>query len=235
MTRPVCPLLSNITSITFDVDDTLWDFHGVMRGALSAVLDELSQFDPEAEGRLDVDKMISIRDDTHDRLRNRVTDLNAIREESIKQALREADAPNDELGSYLTHIYFRHRNSTFALFPDVRPALEQLAQKYRLGLLSNGNTDAASMGISDLISFEVFSQDHRGIEKPDRRIFDIAMEQAGCPAHRIVHVGDSLENDVIGASNAGLQPVWLNRTGASARDGVAVELKSLEQLAALLP
>ena len=227
--------LSGVTAISFDVDDTLWDFEGVMRGALEAVLDELSRLDPEAARSLDVDRVVAIRNETHDRLRGRINDLNAVREESMRQALREAGRPDDGLGSHLTQVYFRHRDAARALFPDVRPALERLASSYRIGLLSNGNTGAAALGIGDLVSFEVFSQDYGGIEKPDPRIFEIAVEQAGCPARQIAHVGDSLENDVVGASNAGFLHVWLNRNGASSDARAGIEIMSLEELVALLP
>ena len=226
--------LSGVTAISFDVDNTLWDFDEVMRGALRAVLEKLSQIDPEAARSLDIDRMVAIRNETQDRLRGRVSDLNAVREESMKQTLREAGRPDDELGSHLTQAYFRHRDASRALFPDVRPALERLAPSYLLGLLSNGNTGADALGIGGMVSFEVFSQDHGGIEKPDPRIFEIAVEQAGCPAGEIAHVGDSLENDVVGASNAGFRPVWLNRTGASSDTSAEIEITSLGELVALL-
>ena len=226
--------LSGVTAISFDVDNTLWDFDGVTRGALRAVLKELSQIDPEAARSLDIDRMVAIRNETQERLRGRVNDLNAVREESMKQALREVSRPDDELGSHLTQAYFHRRDAARALFPDVRPALERLAPSYRLGLLSNGNTGADALGIGGMVSFEVFSQDHGGIEKPDPRIFEIAVEQAGCPAGEIAHVGDSLENDVGGASNAGFRPVWLNRTGASSDTSAEIEIKSLGELVALL-
>ena len=155
---------------------------------------------------MDIDRMVAIRNETQDRLRGRVSDLNAVREESMKQTLREAGRPDDELGSHLTQAYFRHRDASRALFPDVRPALERLAPSYLLGLLSNGNTGADALGIGGMVSFEVFSQDHGGIEKPDPRIFEIAVEQAGCPAGEIAHVGDSLENDVVGPPTLGSGP-----------------------------
>ncbi len=234
MTRPEHRPFAGIEAVTFDVDDTLWDFQGVMREALSAVLEEMSRFQPEAAGKLSVDRMIAIRDETHERLWERVTDLNTIRAESIRQALIEAGAPDDQLGLHLTQVYFNHRNSAGMLFPDVRPALEQLSRSFRLGLLSNGNTSADALGIGDLISFAVFAEDHGGIEKPDKRLFDVAVEQARCPAGRIVHVGDSWENDVVGAANAGLQPVWLNRAGATAGDGIATVVRSIDELVGLL-
>ncbi len=40
-----------------------------------------------------------------------------------------------------------------------------------------------------------------------------AAEKAGCPANQLLHVGDSVQTDVIGAANAGILCVWLNRRG----------------------
>ena len=226
---------ADVAAISFDVDGTLWDFERVMRDALRAVLEELSQLDVATARNPDVEKMVAIRNRTEERLRGKVSNLNAIREESMKQALREAGSPDDDLGSYLTQAYFRHRDAGRALFPDVRPALERLAPRYQLGLLSNRSTGADALGIGDVVSFEVFAQDHGGIEKPDRRLFDIAVEQAGCPARKIVHVGDSLQNDVAGARNAGFRPVWLNRASVTDNHRTGIEIASLEELVALLP
>ena len=228
--------LSSIKVISFDVDGTLQDFDGMMRHALGEVLKELTRVDAEAAQALDVERMIAIRDEVHERLRGRVTDLNAVREESIKQAVREAGRPDDGLGSHLAQVYFRSRDGARSLFSDVRPALELLGKSYRLGLLSNGNSYAGDLGIGDLVSFEVFSQDNLGIEKPDPRIFKVALREAGCEPSELLHVGDSMENDVAGAKAAGSKAIWLNR-GLDTRDGNTepdVEIRSLLELAGIL-
>ena len=226
--------LSGITTISFDVDGTLWDFEGLSRRALQEALRELAKIDPEAAGRLDVDRLVALRNEVHDRHLGRVTDLDAVREESMREALREAGRPDDELGSYLAQVYFQRRDEIRALFPDVRPALESLAPDYKLGLLSNGNSRAEALGIGDLMSFEVFSQDHGGIEKPDPRLFDIALRQAGCEAHELLHVGDSPESDVAGALNAGATPVLLDRNGTRLRGPSVPRIRSLAELPSLL-
>ena len=227
-------LLSDITTISFDVDGTLWDFEGLSRDALREVLIQLAKIDPEAAHRLDVERMVALRNQVHDRLLGRVTDIDAVREESMREALREAGRPDDALGSYLAQVYFQRRDEIRALFPDVRPALERLAPDYRLGLLSNGNSRAAALGICDLVSFEVFAQDHGGTEKPDPRLFDIALRKAGCEAHELLHVGDSAETDVGGALNAGATPVLLDRNGTRLRDPSVYHIRSLAELPSLL-
>ena len=226
--------LSNITTISFDVDGTLWDFERFTRHALQEVLNELALIDPDAAHSLTVDRMVTIRDQVHQQMWVRVNDLDAIREESMRQALREAGHPNDSLGSYLTKVYFQRRDEARTLFPDARPALELLARHFKLGLLSNGNSRAKTLGIEDLVSFEVFSQDHGAIDKPDPRIFEIAIQEARCQPHELLHVGDSWENDVFGALNAGATPVFFNRNATGQEPQSVIEIGSLAELSSLL-
>ena len=225
---------SRITTISFDVDGTLWDFEGLSRRALQGTLCELAKVDPEAGGRLDVERLVALRNEVHTRLLGGVTNLDAVREQSMREALREAGRPDDELASYMAQVYFQRRNELRALFPDARPALERLAPDYRLGLLSNGNSRADALGIDDLVSFEVFSQDHGGIEKPDPRIFEIALREAGCEPHELLHVGDSPESDVVGALGVGAQAVLLSRSGSSPAAVDVTEIRSLAELPSLL-
>ena len=226
--------LSRITTISFDVDGTLQDFDGLMRLSLRKILDELGRIDPDVARRLDVERMVAIRNETHDRLLGRVTDLDAVREESMREALREAGRPDDALGSHLAQVYFQHRGELRAPFPDARPTLERRAPDYRLGLLSNGNSRAAALGIGDLVSFEVFSQDHGGVEKPGPRLFEIALREAGCEPHELLHVVDSPESDVAGALNAGAKPVLLNRSDTRLEPPYVPEIRSLAELPSLL-
>ena len=146
----------------------------------------------------------------------------------------EAGRPNDSLGSYLTKVYFQRRDEARTIFPDARPALELLARHFKLGLLSNGNSRAKVLGIEDLVSFEVFSQDHDAIDKPDPRIFEIAMHEARCQPHELLHVGDSWENDVLGALNAGATPVFFNRNPTGQEPQSVIEIASLAELSSLL-
>ncbi len=225
---------SGITTISFDVDGTLWDFEGLSRRALQAALDELAEVEPEAAGRLDVERLVALRNEIHTRLLGSVTDLDGVREQSMREALREAGRPDDELASHMAQAYFRSRDELRSLFPDARPALERLAPAYKLGLLSNGNSRAAALGIDDLMSFEVFSQDHGGIEKPDRRLFEVALREAACEPGQLLHVGDWPETDVDGALAVGAQAVLLSRNGAGTAPADVPEIRSLAELPSLL-
>ena len=228
--------LTGIKAVSFDVDGTLWDFEGTARFALGQVLVELARHDAGAAQILDVTTFTEVRDRVHEELRGRVTDLNDIRRESFKRVLREIDRPDDSLATRLADVYFKHRTAGRVLFDDVAPAVQELGRKYTLGLLSNGNSYAEDFGLERLMSFQVFAQDHGGIEKPDPRIFQIALTEAGCLAGELLHVGDSVENDVGGARAVGARTVWLNRNGDGAQPGIAPDavIASLRELTEIL-
>lgn len=197
-------------AISFDADGTLWDFEGVMRSSLGYALRELDKSDHDAAKSLDVDRMIEIRDWVAERLRGKVSDLELVRLEAFKQALREVGRTDDGLAARLTAVYLKHRFEDIKPFSDVLPTLSILKDRYRLGVVSNGNSHPERCGLSGVFGFVVLSQDH-GVEKPDPRIFEIALEEAGCSKGELLHVGDSLEKDVSGAIELGIRCVWLNR------------------------
>ena len=96
-----------------------------------------------------------------------------------------------------------------ALFSDTNSTLNALADKFSLGIVTNGTTDPEWMGLQGIFRFVVMAEEH-GVQKPDTRIFEIALDQAGCDPHEIIHIGDSLEDDIKGANDAGITSVWLN-------------------------
>jgi putative hydrolase of the HAD superfamily len=202
--------LTGIRAVSFDADGTLWDFESVMRQSLGYALQELERLKPRAAGVLDIDRMIEIRDGVAEGLRGEVSDLERIRFEAFRQTLREVGNRDDALAEHLTKVYLKHRFGDIEPFDDVLPTLTVLRKGFKLGVISNGNSHPERCGLKDIFRFVVLSQDY-GVEKPDERIFKIALEEAGCSRLELLHVGDSLENDVGGAIDSGIRGVWLNR------------------------
>ena len=98
------------------------------------------------------------------------------------------------------------------LYADALPALQFLAARFPVVALSHGNADVDRVGIGE--HFRASLSAHRfGVGKPDVRIFHAAAAAAGVVPEAVLHVGDDPELDVLGALNAGMQTVWLNRSG----------------------
>ena len=227
--------IRGIKAISFDADGTLWDFSKVMRHSLAWVMMELERADPLAAAELTIDKMIEIRNRVAEELKGKVTNLEVIRYRAFRETLIVAGRPDDALAAKLNSIYLKHRFADIELYPDVLPTIKALKDDFTLGLLSNGNSYPEKCGLDGIFEFVVFSQDH-GVEKPDEELFRIALEQAHCEADQLLHVGDSLETDVAGATGAGIRSVWLNRERTPNDSSISVEseIKSLSELTQLL-
>lgn len=224
-----------VSAISFDADMTLWDLDKVMRHALEHTLTELRRQIPTQRAlSLTVDEMIGIRNRLAQDLKGKVWALEEIRRLAFERTLELIGCPDRGLADRLNRIYLKHRFGDIELYDDVVPALDVLAPHFNLGLVSNGNSYPERCGLGGRFGFVVFAQDVR-IEKPDRRIFQIAAERARCPLEQLVHVGDSLEDDVAGAGEAGAQTVWLNRQGLKNDTGVRAdfEVTSLTELPAI--
>lgn len=225
-----------VSAISFDADMTLWDLNKVMRHALERTLTELRRQIPTQRALdLSVDEMIGIRNRLAEDLKGKVWALEEIRRLAFERTLELIGCPDSGLADRLNRIYLKHRFEDIELYDDVAPALDELAPHFNLGLVSNGNSYPERCGLEGRFGFVVFAQDVR-IEKPDRRIFHIAAKRARCPLEQMVHVGDSLEDDVAGAGEAGAHTVWLNRQGLKNDTGIRAdyEVTSLTGLPAIL-
>jgi len=101
------------------------------------------------------------------------------------------------------------------LFDDTVSALDALKTKgVPMGILSNFSPNLEDLlrklGIHDYFNFFIVSA-MAGVEKPDRKIFDLAVCEANRPRNQIVYVGDSIFHDMEGARRAGIGGILLDR------------------------
>ena len=228
--------LLKIKVLSFDGDMTLWDFQSVMRHALQYTLCELrTRFPSPAASQLTIDRMIDIRNQTAAELKGKVINMEEIRYRAFRRTLWHIGIEDDEFAVTLNGLYLRHRFEDIELYPDVLPTLQILNQFYKLGLCSNGNSYPERCGLSGTFAFTVFAQDV-GVEKPDKHIFQQAHWQAGCKPEEMMHIGDSLTNDIYGAQQAGAIAVWLNRDRAPNDTEIQpdMEIQSLTELVDIL-
>ena len=220
----------------FDGDMTLWDFQKVMRHSLKQVLTVSQRRVPTPLTlKLTIDEMIVIRNKFAEEVKGKIWNLEEIKQGAFERTLEHVGCPDKNLAAHLNAIYLKHRFEDIELYPDVIPTLDVLHPHFKLGLLSNGNTYSERCGLEDRFAFVVFSQDVQ-IEKPDRRIFEITAEHAGCELVELFHIGDSLENDVAGAQNVGAHAVWINREGVRNHTEIQpdYEITKLTEIPAIL-
>ena len=105
-------------------------------------------------------------------------------------------------------------------WPDTVAALRQLKSRFRLAILSNVDDDlfAGTRPQLEVDFDEVITAQQAQAYKPSLKLFELALSRVNAPAHRVLHVGQSIYHDVIPAQALGLATVWVNRP--SARPGV---------------
>jgi putative hydrolase of the HAD superfamily len=133
---------------------------------------------------------------------------------------------------------FFARAEAWQLYPDTLTALRRLkAHGMMLGVISNFDSRLFGLlnglGLAQFFDPVVIST-HAGAAKPERGIFAHALARAGTPAEEAMHVGDSYEADVIGARQAGILPVFLDRQGKRATADGCATVGSLLDLLALV-
>jgi putative hydrolase of the HAD superfamily len=127
--------------------------------------------------------------------------------------------------------------SNYALYGDVAPVLSRLAADgYLLGIVSNFEAWLddllVDLHVRDLFDVRVISG-IEGIEKPDPRIYELALSRASVEAKEVVYVGDIPEFDVDPPAALGMFPVLIDRRQRYA-DHVGARITDLADLRGVL-
>lgn len=121
------------------------------------------------------------------------------------------------------HLYARFAQPEhYALFDDALPALQALhAGGYKLGIVSNFEAWLegllSSLEVMPMLDALVISG-VEGVEKPDPKIFRLALERVGVPADRACYVGDNPAFDIEPALALGMGALLIDRRGRYDRD-----------------
>ena len=226
-------------AVLVDLDDTLFDHRRSARAALTEVHrihgrgTDLDAFERQHTAYLEVMHVevlagrIGLDEARRERFRRVFSALGI--------ALGDADV--DAVASAYRSGYMvarRALDGAAELLLAVRPHA-------RIGIVTNNLLEEqqdklAYCGLASSIDVLIASEDV-GVSKPDRGIFDIALDRIGVAAPDAVMVGDSWANDIAGALNAGIRAVWFNpdRKPAPDRTRGVPEIHSLTPAADVLP
>ena len=110
--------------------------------------------------------------------------------------------------------YDSYRIQQFDFFKDCEKMLKDLREKFTLVVITNGPAYSQQPKVERIELDQ--HVDHFIIgglepeEKPEKSIFNKALNLASVQAHEAIHVGDSVKADIIGANNSGIKSVWIN-------------------------
>ncbi len=203
--------MHRIRAITLDLDDTLWEIGPVIRRAEAELWAWLSEHYPAIPARFTPEAVAALRREVVEEFWQQNHDLRLLRKMVLRRMALEAGYADDFVDDAFA-VFDAARNRV-ELFPDVRPALAELSERFTVIAVTNGNADLERIGIRHLFHGVVTAVD-AGAPKPARPIFEEAVSRAGVAADETLHVGDHPEIDIAGASDAGLKTAWMNRVAA---------------------
>jgi putative hydrolase of the HAD superfamily len=218
--------------VLFDIDGTLVDDPAAVRAGV-ATLHAYVETDRSVDAFLT--EWESSLDRHYDRyLRGEVDFLGQRRARVIEVLGTQMD---DATADELFGIYLGAYESALQLYSDTLDCLDALGG-HVLGIVSNGQDvqQRCKLQATGILGrFEVFAiSGEVGSSKPDPAIFLEACSRAGMAPESAVYVGDRYETDALGARNAGLSGVWLDRAGQRSGRNVAPIVSSLTELAGFI-
>ena len=202
------PVTFPVRAITLDLDDTLWPFAPIGARIDQVLHDWMLRHSPATAQRFPVAAMRLLRQQVFDANPQLAHDMSALRRMTLEQALRGSGADLALLEPAYEAFYAERNRVEF--YPDSVEALARIAARLPVVALSNGNADLQRIGLDHHFAFQLGSREH-GAAKPEASIFHAACERLGMTRNEVLHVGDHIEMDVIGAAQAGLRSCWINR------------------------
>lgn len=100
------------------------------------------------------------------------------------------------------------------LYSDATKCLEILSSRYKIGIIANQSLGTKERleqhGILQYIDLVIASAEE-GVAKPDKQIFEIALDRSNCKPNNAVMIGDRIDNDIVPAKIMGMHTIWIKQ------------------------
>ena len=223
----------------FDLDHTLWDFDANARETL------LELYDTYRLTELGIDsaeKFIEVYTDHNHRLwrdyHNGLISKEQLRSSRFRLTFEHFELPEHLIPHQFEDDYVSICPTKTNLFEGTHEVLSALKTNYKLHIITNGFLESQEMKMSrtNLKQYfdQVFISEVIGLYKPDIALFNHDLEAVGAESHQVLMIGDSLEADILGAKNAGIDQVYFNPLSDPHNYEITYEINKLHELLALL-
>jgi len=220
----------------FDLDHTLWDFEANARVTL---LELHQKMNLKQRGINDFDlfhkNYLTHNEKLWERYRNGYIKQEELRVKRMWLALLDFKIADELLAKELSIQFLDLLPTRTILFPYALEILEYLTnKKYELHLITNGfeRTQHSKLKYSGLDKYfkEVITSEGSSSLKPSKEIFDFALKKTGANPYESIMLGDSIDVDIIGAMNAGIDQVFINHLNIDIDVKPTYVVKSLKEL-----
>ena len=224
--------MKKITDIFFDLDHTIWDFDKNSEISYKLIFNELNLDVP-------LNEFLSVYKDINVRLwklfREDKIDKETLRYDRLKKSFLQIgiDYP-ESLLKEIADLYIFYLSKQTHLIDGAFEVLEYLKPKYRLHIITNGFAEIQDnkLNNSNLANYfdVVVNSEMAKVKKPNPIIYEMALNLAKVSKENALMIGDSLEADVLGAIDFGIDAICYNYHN----DEMPGNIKSIDNLIELI-
>ncbi|RQO67648.1 noncanonical pyrimidine nucleotidase, YjjG family [Pedobacter sp. KBW06] len=224
-----------IKHIFFDLDHTIWDFD---RNAEETLTELYAQYQLESLGLRSSREFIDTYTENNQLLwaeyhLGKIT-KETLRSERFSKTFIQLGIQPSHIPSQFEDDYVRLTPTRTNLFEGSEKVLTYLQKKYTLHIISNGFKESTltkmdKSGLNPYFANVIISEDV-GVNKPDKAIFEYALQKAAAQKEESIMIGDSLEADIRGAQDYGMKAIYFNPMNKEKPEDVLWQITHLEEL-----
>jgi putative hydrolase of the HAD superfamily len=222
----------------FDLDHTLWDYEKNTEEAVREIYDLFNL----SKWSFTLEEFTRYFHETNnflwDRFNHCLIGREELRNDRFKIILGNLGLKAEDVPEEIADAYLNVAPSKSSVMPYTYEVLDYLAPKYKLHIISNGFDDVQHRKLKAANIFHYFDQiitsDNSGYRKPQKEIFDYAMNSADASRVDSLFVGDNLDTDITGAQNAQMDHIFYNPAKKQHPFKVTYEIESLEEIMNIL-
>ena len=206
-----------IKAVFFDLDGTLCDSDTAWNIAQRETFQLLREQYPNVSEEAVTAAWRNVHQELFKQLDAGKCSMADVRDARFQCLFQELGLPIDKIMEGLSGFFCSRYLTSLRLYDDAT-VLEEL-HVYHLGIITNGAHDEHTdsqlskvrhLGLSERIQSLTISGEI-GVRKPKVEIFKVACERAGVSPKEALFVGDTVENDIVGANRAGMTSVFIDR------------------------
>lgn len=206
--------MTNITHIFFDLDHTLWDFDRNSGLSFKQIFQE-QDIPLNLEDFLKVYEPINLK--YWKMYREEKINKEKLRYSRLKETFDILEYEiSDSLINTIAKDYIDYLPNNNHLIEGTLELLEYLKEQYQLHIITNGFEEVQDIKLrkSNIKPYfdVIVTSESVGVKKPNIKVFNFALEEAGVNPENAVMIGDSYEADIMGALNAGMHAIFYSNT-----------------------
>ena len=206
-----------IKAVFFDLDDTLCNSDAAWDIATKETFQLLRRYKPDIPEETIIEAWRTIHQILFQQLNAGKGSMAELRDKRFHCLFQELGLPTNKIAEELNDFLSSSYLTSLSLYEDV--SVIEALDAYHVGIVTNGAYDNRTdsqfskvrhLGLSNRIQSLTIS-DEVGVRKPNVKVFQVACERAGVLPKEAMFVGNSIQNDIVGANRAGMTSVLIDR------------------------